>query len=74
MPLTQNTHKHTHTHTQKEKRKKPHKSCRRHVGNAGDLSEKRKKRRQERVGSVAADPDNLKIAMNQGGKHKVPRA
>ena len=25
-----------------KKRKKPHKTCRRHVGNGGDLSEKRK--------------------------------
>ena len=41
------------------KRKKPHKSCRRHMRNGGDLGGKRKKRRQERVGSVAANPDNL---------------
>ena len=27
-----------------KKRKKPHKSCRRHVGNGGDLGVKRKKR------------------------------
>ena len=31
-----------------KKRKKPHKSCRRDVGNGGDLGVKRKKRRQER--------------------------
>ena len=37
-------------------RKKQHKSCSRHVGNGGDLSRKRKRRRQKRVGSVAADP------------------
>ena len=42
-----------------KKRKKPHKSCRRHVGKGGDLGEKRKKRRQERVSSVAANPANL---------------
>ena len=42
-----------------KKQKKPHKSCRRHVGNGGDLGGKRKKRRNERVGSVAASPDNL---------------
>ena len=29
-----------------KKRKKPHKSCRRHVGNGGDLGGKRKKRRK----------------------------
>ena len=32
-------------HTNK-KRKKPHKSCRRHVGNGGDLSGKREKNRK----------------------------
>ena len=42
-----------------KKRKKPHKSCRRHAGNGGDLGVKRKKRRQKRGSSVAADPDNL---------------
>ena len=45
-----------------EKRKKPHKSCRRHVSNGGDLGEKRKKCRQQRVGSVAANPDDLENA------------
>ena len=37
-----------------KKRKKPHKSCRRLVGNEGDLGGKRKKRtsRKERVGPV----------------------
>ena len=43
-----------------KKRKIPHKSCRRHVGNGVlDLGGKRKKRRKERVGQVAAKPDNL---------------
>ena len=43
-----------------KKRKKSHKSCRRHVGNGGDLGGKRIKRRKQRVGSpVAANPDNL---------------
>ena len=40
-----------------KKRKKPHRSCRSHVGNGGDLVDvggKRKTRRQERVGPVAA--------------------
>ena len=41
-------------------RKKPQNSCRRHVGNGGDLVGKRKKCRKERVGPVAAHPDNLK--------------
>ena len=43
-----------------KKSKKQHRSCRRHVGNEGDLSGKGKKRRKERVGSVATTiPDNL---------------
>ena len=42
-----------------KKRKKPHKSSRRRVGNGRDLGEKTEKRRQERVGPVAAYPDNL---------------
>ena len=42
-----------------KKCRKPHKSCRRHVGNGGDLGGKRKKRRKERVVPVAANPDNL---------------
>ena len=41
-------------------REKPHKSCRRHVGNGADLGGAiKKKRRQEKVRSVAVDPDNL---------------
>ena len=48
-----------------KKRKKPHKSCRRDVGNGGALGGNRKKCRQENVGSVAADP------ANQGGKRKA---
>ena len=42
--------------------------------NEGDLGRKRKKRRQESVGSVAANPDNLENSKEVGGKHKVPRA
>ena len=42
-----------------KKRKKPHRSCRRDVGNGGDLSGMRKKHRQERVGSVVVNRDNL---------------
>ena len=42
-----------------KKRKKPHKSCRRDVGNEEDLGGTRKTRRQERVRLVAADPHNL---------------
>ena len=41
-----------------KKRKKPPKSCRRHVGNGGDLDGKRKKCRKERVSPVVANPDN----------------
>ena len=42
-----------------KKRKKPQDSCGCHVGNWGDLGGKRKKCRKERVGPVAANPDNL---------------
>ena len=50
-----------------EKQKKPHKSCRRPVGNGGDLSGKMKKRRKEKVGAVAANPDNLANNKEAGG-------
>ena len=50
-----------------KKRKKPHKSCRRHVGNGGDLGGKRKKSRKERVGLVAASPDKLENNKETGG-------
>ena len=42
-----------------KKRKKPQNSCRRHVENEGDLGGKKNKCRKERVGLVAANPDNL---------------
>ena len=42
-----------------KKRKKPQNSCRRYVGNGGDMGGKRKKSRKERVGPIAANPDNL---------------
>ena len=42
-----------------KKRKKPLNSCRRHVGNGGDLGRKRGKCRKERVGTEAANPDKL---------------
>ena len=42
-----------------KKRKKPQNSCRCRAGNGGDMSGKRKKCRKERVGSLAANPDNL---------------
>ena len=72
--------KYTHTHTdgggiedkvgegggEGKKRKKPHNNCRRDMRNGGDLGVKRKKRRQERVGSVAADPDNLESSKKAG--------
>ena len=40
-------------------RKKLHKSCRRPLGNWGNLGGKREKRRKERVGPVAVNPENL---------------
>ena len=54
-------------------RQKLHKSCKRDVGNGGDLGGNRKKRRQEGLGSVAADPDNLENRKEAGQEHKVPR-
>ena len=47
-------------------------SCRRHVGNGGDLAGKRKKRRKKRVGPVAANnPDNLENKKEVGGGVKA---
>ena len=42
-----------------KERKKSQSSCSRQVGNGGDLDGKRKTCRKERVGPVAANPDNL---------------
>ena len=42
-----------------KKRKKPQNSCRRRVGNGGDLGGKREKCRKKRVGPVTANPVNL---------------
>ena len=50
-----------------KKRKKPQSSCRRHVGNGEDLGGKRKQCRKERVGPVAANPDNLESNKEAGG-------
>ena len=50
-----------------KKRKKPQNSCRRRAGNEGDTGGKRKKCRKERVGSVAANPDNLESNKEAGG-------
>ena len=50
-----------------KKRKKPQNSCRRRAGNGGDMGRKRKKCRKERVGSVAANPDNLGSNKEAGG-------
>ena len=49
-----------------KKRKKPQSSCR-HVGNGGELGGKREKCRKERVGPVAANPDNLESNKEAGG-------
>ena len=48
-------------------RKKPQNSCRCHVVNGGDTGGKRKKCRKERVGSAAANPDNLESNKEAGG-------
>ena len=50
-----------------KKCKRPHKSCIRDVENGGDMDGKRKKRREERVGSEAANPDNLENSKESGG-------
>ena len=50
-----------------KKRKKPQNSCRRRAGNGGDMGGKRNKCRKERVGSVAANPDNLGSNKETGG-------
>ena len=49
-----------------KKRKIPQNSCRRQVGNGGDLGGKREKCRKERVGPVAANPDNLESNKEAG--------
>ena len=50
-----------------KKRKKPQNGCRRRAGHGGDLGGKRKNCRKERVGSVAANPDNLESNKIPGG-------
>ena len=58
-----------------KKRKKPQNSCRRRAGNGGDMGGKRKQcRKESRVVSVAANPDNLGSNKEAGGEHKVLRA
>ena len=57
-----------------KKRKKPQNSCRCRGGNGGDTGGKRKTCRKERVGSVAANPDNLESNKEAGWEHKVLRA
>ena len=51
-----------------KKRKKPQNSCRRQVGDGGDLGRKRNKCRKERVGPVAANPDNLESNKEAEGR------
>ena len=52
--------------TEANKRKESQNSCRRHVGNGGDLGGKSKNCRKERVGRVTAKPDNLES--NRAGR------
>ena len=56
------------------KRKKPQNSSRRRAGNGGDMGVKRNKCRKERVGSVAANPDNLGSNKEGGGGAQGSRA
>ena len=53
---------------QAKKRKKPQNSCKLYVGNGGALGGKRGKCRNERVGPVAANPDNLESNKEAGGR------
>ena len=54
-----------------QNRKKSHQRCRRHVGNGRYLGGKRKQRRQEGVGSVATNPDNLDNRKEARGEAEV---
>ena len=48
------------------KRKKPQNSCRRHVGNEGDIIGGKREKCGKRVGPVAANPDNLESNKEAG--------
>ena len=50
-----------------KKRKKPQNSCRRRARNGGDMGEKRKKCRKEKVGSGAPNPENLGSNTKEAG-------
>ena len=50
-----------------KKRKKPQNSCRRRAGNGGDTGGERKNVENKKVGSVAANPDNLESDKEAGG-------
>ena len=50
-----------------KKCKKPHKTCRRHVGNGGDFGEERKTHRKQRIGPVAANSYSLENNKEAGG-------
>ena len=55
-----------------KKRKKPHMSCRCDMGNGVNSGGKRKKRKQESVGSVSLPTSRIwRIARKQGGKCKA---
>ena len=47
--------------------KKPYKSCRRRDVETGETWVDRKQRRQEKAGSIAANPDNLENRKEAGG-------
>ena len=57
-----------------KKLNKTQNSCRRYGRNEGDFGGKRQACRKERVGPVAANPDNLESNKETGGGHKVLRA
>ena len=56
-----------------KKRKKPHKNCKRDVGNRGNLGGERRICREENVGSVAAYPDNLENSKEEWRKEQNTR-
>ena len=76
-----NAHTHTHTWTgtrvgsrRAEERRRSARNHTRLVGAGGDLGGKREKSWKDRVGPVAANPDNLENDKEARGEHKVPGA
>ena len=56
-----------------KKRKKPHKTCRRHVGNGGDFGGKRKIVEKKGLVQKLSTEIIKRLTRKQGREHKVPR-